>query len=212
MKSVGEIIHSKRIERRLSLSQVAEDLSIQEGYVKALEVNDFESLPSFVAAQGYIASVAAYLGLKPESMLALLRRDFAHIQDSSYPLAVISKERLKRRKVITSMVASALVILAVIGGGYGFWMYQRVRQAPLLTLFSPKEGERVESPVFVQGRTASDAVVEVDNQAISVSQDGEFVSQVELAPGDHVITVGSKNRYGKETMQQIMVTVESSQQ
>ncbi len=208
MKSVGELLKKQREQLHYSIKHVSFATKIKEEYIEFIEANAFEKLPSPVSTQGYIDSLSTFVGLQPEAMLALFRRDFKFNSETTYPLTVVERKKQRQQQATVSIIASIFALFFIVIGGYGFWTYQRVRQAPMLTVSSPKESEKVVSPLVVRGNTTSDAVVEIDGQAVGVTQDGEFVTQLELLPGSHVITITSKNRYGKQTTNQVMVTVE----
>ncbi len=208
MKSVGELLRSNREKQKKTLESIAKTTQIKLEYLQALEEDEFHRLPSIVAATGFLVTYAQALELDPTTAVALMRRDFPTVQDVSYPILVVRRHAREQRKRIIGIALSLLAVFLVLVSGYGFWSYQRVRQAPRVTILSPEDGEQVISPVVIRGKTASDAIVEIDGQSIGVNQDGDFVTQLDLNPGDHVISVNVKNRYGNAQLTQVMIKVE----
>jgi cytoskeleton protein RodZ len=66
---IGEQLRKAREERKLTLEQVFQAIRINVRYLKALENEDRESLPSSVQAKGYLRLYADYLGLPFQPLL-----------------------------------------------------------------------------------------------------------------------------------------------
>jgi len=59
----GELLRRTRMERGLSIGQVAHDLYIQEKYIQALEDGNYEVIPGETYQRAYFKKYADYLGL-----------------------------------------------------------------------------------------------------------------------------------------------------
>jgi len=59
----GELLRRTRLERELSIGQVARDLYIQEKYIQALEEGNYEIIPGETYQRAYFRKYAEYLGL-----------------------------------------------------------------------------------------------------------------------------------------------------
>lgn len=57
-------LKQSRLDKKLSLERVAEDLKIRKQYISALEDNDLDSIPGKVYARGYLKMYQEYLGLE----------------------------------------------------------------------------------------------------------------------------------------------------
>jgi cytoskeletal protein RodZ len=57
-------LKQSRIDRKLSLEKVAEDLKIRKQYISALEENKQELIPGNVYVNGYLRMYKEYLGLE----------------------------------------------------------------------------------------------------------------------------------------------------
>jgi cytoskeleton protein RodZ len=67
---IGEILRQERLERKLSLEQVAQQTRIRLRYLEALEKGDLDSLPSLTQARGFIRTYAQFLKIDPALLLA----------------------------------------------------------------------------------------------------------------------------------------------
>lgn len=208
MKSVGETLLSARERKKLTIEAIVEQTHISREYIQAIESDAFHLIPSDVAARGFVSLYAQTVGLVPTTILALYRRD---VKAPEQKVALQGKTSLfawnsrRHRRLTGYSILFGCIIALVI---YGLVVGYRLSQAPRLTIRSPKPDTRVASPVTVRGSTLTDAVVSIDSSAIGVNQDGEFVEQLELSPGPHIITIKAVGRNGKENVEQVSFIVD----
>jgi len=198
MKTVGQILKNARLAKQISLQQASEFLKIRKEFLEALENDNFSVLPSYISAAGFLKNYAKFLGLSPDSVLAVFRRDF------SFP-----KETTPKKKNSFSFnfdwssknILILIIIVSLLGlGGYLGFQYFSFRKAPFLEVVSPSEGEEVfQEKVEVKGKAQPDSLVSINDIPVFLSLDGKFRLEVEVFPGENKIIVVAKNRFGKET-------------
>jgi len=71
---IGERLEAARIRASLDLATVEERTKIRQRYLRALENEDWESLPSSAYAKGFLRSYADLLGLDSEALVDEYRR------------------------------------------------------------------------------------------------------------------------------------------
>lgn len=76
MRSVGEILKNKRLEKNLGLGEVEAATKIKKEFLEAIEKNNFQKISSEVATRGFIKNYAEFLGLSSRNVLAVFKRDF----------------------------------------------------------------------------------------------------------------------------------------
>lgn len=67
--SIGEILRSKREEKKLSLLQVSQGTNIRVPFLEAIEQDRLDAIPSLAQARGFVRLYAGYLGLDPTPLL-----------------------------------------------------------------------------------------------------------------------------------------------
>lgn len=67
---VGKRLKRERLERDISLEQVAQGTYIRLHYLQAIEDGNFDELPSPVQERGFLRAYASYLGIDLEPLLA----------------------------------------------------------------------------------------------------------------------------------------------
>ncbi len=76
MAKIGITLRSVRIERGLTIEQVAQDTRISARFLEALEAEAFSELPAPVYVRGFLRSYATYLRLDAPELLEQLDPDF----------------------------------------------------------------------------------------------------------------------------------------
>lgn len=69
MESLGKYLKQERELRNLSLKEVAKSTKIREQFLKAIEEDRYDLLPSIVYVKGYLTLYAKYLGLDPKEVI-----------------------------------------------------------------------------------------------------------------------------------------------
>jgi cytoskeletal protein RodZ len=198
MKTVGQILKSARLEKQISLEQASEFLKIRREFLEALENDNFSDLPSYISTAGFLKNYAEFLGLSPDAILAIFRRDFS-----------LPKELTHRKRGSFSFnfnwtpksILILTIIISLLGlGGYLGFQYFSFRKAPFLKLISPAEGEKIfQEKIEVKGKAQPDSLVTINDTPVFLSLNGDFHLEVELFPGENRIIVVAKNKFGKET-------------
>ncbi len=70
IETAGKILSSARIHHDLSVQDVAKTLNLSVNTINALEQDEYEHLPGYTFAKGYIRSYANFLGLDPDAIIA----------------------------------------------------------------------------------------------------------------------------------------------
>lgn len=208
MKTVGEILASQRIKKKLALEEVSRKTKIKISYLQAIETNQFESLPPAAFVKGFIQNYAKAVGANPDTALAIFRRDYIEdkqgkIIPRSFTKPVSSPPIITPK---TTLLVGIVATILIIGGVFARQIYI-FYTAPPLDVTTPKEAAQVASPVKIEGKTAADATVSVNNTSITVKPDGTFNSQLQLSPGDHNLVITATSRSNKKRTVYRLITV-----
>jgi cytoskeletal protein RodZ len=201
MRTTGEILKKARLEKKLSLEDVEKSIRIRKKFLEALEQNDWEKLPSLPYIKGFLRNYSTYLGLVPDEMIAVFRRQFKNQEDEKVlPDSATNPVhdpafRLSPQSIIIGIV----VLFLTTFFGYLFLQYRSYTSAPMLTINQPQEGQTYTTDTAkVTGKTDSDAVINVNKQNITISDTGDFDTTVKLNPGTNTIVIESTSKYGKK--------------
>src|SRR3989338_6584155 len=118
---LNEILKLNRDRKRASLQTAQQDTRISVDYLQALETGEYGKFPAEVYCIGFLKKYAAYLGLNPEEMVALYKKEqearmAAHIETEKKQL-----DHEKQEKSTDLVKVLTLIILLVfVGGGWLF--------------------------------------------------------------------------------------------
>lgn len=201
MVRFGNRLQQERQKKHLTIDQVAHATKIKTQFLTAIEKGEYHKLPSPAYAQGFVRNYVSFLGLPKTEMLALFRREFD--QEKAYkvlPEGFSRKEEfpLKRLKVQQSLLLGVAVLIVFLG--YLFFQYRQALFSPSLAVVQPKENSIVNQAVIVKGKTDSDSTVFVNNDAVTVNDNGDFTKTLSLFPGKTQLIIKATNRFGKTTV------------
>lgn len=205
MARLGDTLRAQREKKGITLEQAASDTRIREKFLKALEDNDYQTLPGAVYTKGFLRNYAEYLELPSEELVVQFHqeRDLPDVPRSFKPLSPIARRSL----IFTPAVLVPVVVLAGIVLFVSYLYYQFVSFAvpPKIEVTEPASDAIAQSADFiVKGRTVPEGRVTVQVfpgpltvADIHPSADGTFSVNVQLNPGSNHIVVEVLDVTGK---------------
>lgn len=206
METIGKLFKEARTRKRYSRVRLAKKTKIKQGFIKAIEEENWSQLPDFPVVSGFVKNLALALKMDDKRALAVLRRDYPPKTLRVNPKPDVS-ERFNWSPRLTFWVGAATLTLAILG--YLTFQYLNFVSPPRLEVFSPQEGQVVyEISLEVSGKTDPDAVVKINNQLGLLDDMGNFTGEIEIFEGTEVIEVKATSRSGKETVIRRKITPE----
>ena len=182
-----------RLARGLSAGQVSRLLKLPLRYVTALESCDWKSLPGGDYGRYFIKQYAGLLELPAESLLC------QYNTEPNLKSAVTSPQKIKlnlsrlinRRWLLIGVVAiSAVVYLSLTG--------VKIFLPPVLTITTPSIDQTVNTPTIkILGSTLVGAQLTINNEAVSVADNGRFDQIVPLHLGLNTINIVAQKTYSR---------------
>ncbi|MDR0305002.1 MAG: helix-turn-helix domain-containing protein [Chitinispirillales bacterium] len=74
-KSIGSILRKQRVSLGLSIEKISSDLRISKNYVKAIEDDDYETIPAEPYIRAYVKTIADFLALDSEKLIEQLSEE-----------------------------------------------------------------------------------------------------------------------------------------
>jgi cytoskeletal protein RodZ len=202
MKSTGEILKAERLKQDKTLVQLREITKIPEKQLKALEEDDYTSLPPATFAKGFIKLYSEALGLPVDQMLAIFRRDRQEKKKNEIIVGSLDDPNNKQFFRWTPKVTAGAIVatLAIIFLGFCGWQIYKFLLPPKLSIIQPIDNQEVkEGVVEIKGVASENASVYINDQLINLDDKGSFSYRFKLFPGDNVITISATDRRGKKT-------------
>jgi cytoskeletal protein RodZ len=117
-ESLGKYFKRERELRNISLKEVAENTKVKEHFLRALEEDRYDLLPSTIYVKSFIIHYAKYIGVNPDDALLryqnIIKREFADV-----PEAIPKKKSVWNMKygwiiggtIVIALIASYLLFL-----------------------------------------------------------------------------------------------------
>lgn len=211
MIRAGQKLQEKRLEKGLSLEEVAQKTKIRLNFLSAIEKGDYSELPSVAYAQGFVRNYASFLGFPEREILALFRREFdekKHYKVLPHGFTKTKDYSPSRLRIKQSALLVILVFVIVLG--FIGYQYRSAFFGPSVYIISPEDNAVVGSNrVTVLGKTDPNATVMVEEFSVSVDTNGEFKKVINVFPGKTTIVIKATNKFGRETT--VKKTVDAKQ-
>jgi cytoskeletal protein RodZ len=207
MKKLSEILREARLEHEYTLEQVEKAIKIKKEFLIAIEENRYSDLPSDTYAAGFVKNYGQHLGLPEQKILALFRRDYK-ARKSEYVPTFRKKTYTKTKSFFFSLKGGVFLVIALVILIYLGFQVSSIFIGPELTVSTPQNGITTEeSVVEVRGETDPYAILEINGESTYVGLDGTFRKSLYVFSGDQKIRIVAKNRFGKESVEEITVIV-----
>ena len=210
MKTVGDILSEKRKSLGLSFDQIEKETKIRQKYLRAIEENDYSSLPEIITVKGFLRNYALILNLPPETIMATFRRDFIENEKGLVVARSFSGDIEREGFHWTpKLTFITLIFLTVFIISFFFLkQYLKFSSPPDLIILSPKEGQIFKEKIVVFGETEKDATIKIDGSLVTIDDNGSFKEEVVFPKGENVLTIEAENRQGRRRTVNIKVKVE----
>src|SRR5574337_1184628 len=141
MRTVGQTLKETREAKLYTLEEVEKHTKIRKELLEALENDNYYKLPPATFVQGFIKNYGKFLGLSPEKLLAIYRRDF---EAKKHPPVVLESftnpiDKKKFRITPARVVGASLVAIVIIFFAYLWVQYRQFSGAPNLEVDSPTD-------------------------------------------------------------------------
>jgi cytoskeletal protein RodZ len=192
----GDLLKREREMREVSLEEICTATRINTRYLEALENERWSELPGGVFNRGFIRSVARYLGLDEDSLVAEYE---LHTKGEQAPHVTAFPPQEPNRRPWIAIGLAVVLVAALVAGWFAFAHYRRRIEAPFhkrytdslaLTQLPKKYSEIVvpnpgTGPAGVRLADPLELKVTADKPAeVTVIADGQTVFDSHLEAGD----------------------------
>jgi len=197
MKKVGQVLKEARESANLSLEDIEKKTKIRKRIILALEEGRWDELPHSTYVKGLIKNYGQVLKLSPSSLLALYRREYAGAESQAQSTFLNLPFKFRPTPILTVTFFGVLTFLAVLG--YIAFQYFSLISSPYLSIDSPKDFTEVsQKQIEIAGKTDSDATLSINNENVSLDEQGKFKEQITLKEGLNEIEIKAVSKLGRQ--------------
>ena len=151
----GHLLRQAREEQGLSQKETARDLHLTSKVINAIEEDDFELIPSFVFARGYIRSYARRLGLDGQALVAEFDLAYGVPNNSAKLMSAIRKGVQQSKPGDTWVkLISIVFVVGLVAASIVWWQSQNGSQ--MLPQLSSGAAQELPSDALVEDLDADD--------------------------------------------------------
>lgn len=198
MKTIGEILKSARVSRKLTLTDLSRLTKISLTTLKALEKNQFIKLPSATYIQGFIKNYAQAVRLDPAKTLAVFKRDYdRHYAKKILPQGLTQPLNQSFFASVSgrNLLAAGLIIIILII--YLSLTMFKLYRPPKLIIDQPTEAQELTAPVLIKGKTDRDASLTLNDKTVNLEPDGRFTTIYSTQSGTLELKFTATSRRGQ---------------
>jgi cytoskeleton protein RodZ len=118
---VGETLQRERVRRQLALDDIASSTKISTRFLKAIESEDFASLPGLVFTRNFVRQYASQMEMDPEPLLRMIPR--FDLDSAPMPQPPVRPARPLWDPRWNSAFASVAWTLLASGAGFAAWVH-----------------------------------------------------------------------------------------
>lgn len=210
----SEQLRQSRLERGLSLTDIAVKINVKKEYLEALEKGEYNKLPAGVYGKNFLKEYAIFLGLNYKKLI----KDFQAekiISSEENDKRLFSQQIIKKYnflifpKIIKNFVIVAVTLSCLLFLGFSL---KKIISPPMLEVTEPKNNQAISNNfVNVLGRTETEAQITINGENITLEH-GEneslFSKKINLKTGLNTITITAKKKYGREATVERQVLAE----
>jgi len=205
---IGKQLKSAREKLGWRLEDAEKKTRIRIIYLKALEEERFNNIPSGLYAEKYLKRYAKLLKLPVEKIYQEFKENGPSFEHSDpFEKKVLSKKQLISFPKLLRRVAFALVILFCVF--YLLIYFKKMFFPPRLTIYSPTTNFiSQEQTVVVSGNVEAESDLTINDEIIPKDKQNNFSQKISLKKGINVIIIKAKKKYSREKIITRQVLVE----
>jgi transcriptional regulator with XRE-family HTH domain len=186
-ESLGKYLKRERENRKISLREVSKQIKVRELFLKAVEEDRRELLPSVTYVKGFLSAYAKYLGLDPNEVI--LRYETESKGEPVIPPEAPPEKKILRKPKFLWMIGGVIIV-----GFIALYLLLSPSQPPVGPLPPKPEAKEIiphlppppvsESLSVLEERGISLAVRAVERTWVAIQIDDQPVREATFQPGE----------------------------
>lgn len=118
---------------------------------------------------------------------------------------------MERHTIKNLIRYGSMALLALIIVSYSLYQARNLIAGPVITITSPSNGASFDhSRIEIEGIAKNVNVISVNDRPIFIDEQGHFKEIELLSPGDNIITLKAKDKFGRSTQRTLEIVYKTS--
>lgn len=194
-----------RIEKEISLNEIADKTKINIAYLSAMENCQFEEIPySSLYQKNFLKKYLQAIGIDSEEYLSQFCTEELHVSNNA-----LTQKKMRRYAMKYHLSSLPNILRNLFVGAFATCLLlylglqvKNVLQPPSLILSSPVDGMIAKkNSINISGTSDPEVKVSINGQSIMSDEGGKFNQAINLTPGINTIIVLAQKKHGKTTQE-----------
>jgi transcriptional regulator with XRE-family HTH domain len=198
-EKLGNKLADNRRNKNLNLEEISRRLGIKTDYLKAIENDRFDLLPSGIYGKNFLKRYASFLNYNGD----LLEKGLANLEQENKndPFAKKALDK-KSLRLFPKMLRNIILVIAIVICFLYLAFYARkIVSPPELSIIYPADNLLTkEKTIKIEGETEEEAELRINGELILNNNSGSFFQEINLKNGLNSITISAKKKYSKENI------------
>ncbi|PYR58712.1 MAG: hypothetical protein DMF91_16590 [Acidobacteria bacterium] len=196
---IGAELRNARNARKLSISEIARVTKISPSDLRAIDRNDFDSVPGGLFTRGFLRAYAREVGLDPEEIIQLYRMEFEHSETPVHAEESAASDELEINTHRPdepagsrySQIVQVAIILIILGVYFASWRRPQplanTELPPTNAVAAPAPAEVPVATTGTVGAPRAELKVDIHPQGqcwVQATADGKPVMARLMMPGE----------------------------
>jgi cytoskeletal protein RodZ len=123
LTSLGDELRRRRQEQGVELSEISESTRIGIHFLRAVEQNDFKSLPGGLFTRSFIRTYARYVGMDEDLAIQLYFQQTGQGRQEQHDFNNHALPSVTRSTTWINLIIASTVLIVLVYGGFAGWHY-----------------------------------------------------------------------------------------
>ncbi len=190
MESLGKYLKKERENRKISLKEVAKNIKVREQFLRSVEEDRHDLLPSPTYVKGFLSAYAKYLGLDPNEVI-LRYENF--LKGEPVPRQEVPSEEKITWSTKYLWGIGGVIVVGMVASYFLFFNHSKPSIEPVSPKLEVKETPRptpppktAAKPSVPEEKPITLQLKAVERTWASVQVDGQREQDITLQPGEGI--------------------------
>jgi len=206
-KSLPELLKEERLKMNLSLEKISLKTQISLRYLVNLENGDYHLLPGEIYVSQFIRKIAKLLNFSEKNLLAIYQNE----KDQQLNFFKSEPKPLPKKRFLIAFSPKlirnsfiGLIIICLVS--YLGLEIKNIFTPPFLQIIQPASQTITNNPtITIEGKTAPEAIVSINQQKILIKTNGSFSQEVDLNIGINLFEISAAKKHSKKNILTVSV-------